>query len=78
MAEIPEETPLDCVRGATEGLGGHDGASGFRGATLKPGPNVNGDCVLEAESPWGGSALWEEELCVDVEGPADMFLCAVN
>ena len=77
MAEIPEETPLDCVRGATER--GHDGASGFRGATLKPGPNVNGDCVLVAESPGGGSALWEEEgLCVNVEGPADMFLCAVN
>ena len=29
--------------------------------------------MFEAESPRGGSALWEGP-CVDVEGPADMFL----
>ena len=55
MTEGPEETWLDCVRGVLEG--GDDGVSGVRGGTLKSGPNVNGDCVLGVESPWGGSAL---------------------
>ena len=71
MVEGPEETRLDCVRGAATGeatvaggcVGG--GESGFRGATLKPGPNVNGDRVFEAESPRGGSLLLLEELRVD-------------
>ena len=63
MAEAPEETRLDCVRGAATGaatgaggcVGG--GENGFRGATLKPGPDVKGDSVFEAESPRGGSLL---------------------
>jgi hypothetical protein len=86
MVEGSEETWLDCVRGAATGgatvargcVGGGGGESGFRGATLKPGPNVKGDCVFEAESPRDGSPLLEG-LSVDVEGPADMILLsAVN
>lgn len=93
MVEGPEETRLDCVRGAAAtggatvvGGGGGGcvdggGESGFRGATLKPGPNVKGDCcVFEVESPGDGSPLLLEGLSVDVdvdidvEGPADMIL----
>ena len=90
MVEGPEETWLDCVRGAAAGgatvagggcvVGG--GESGFRGATLKPGPNVKGDCVFEVESPRDVSPLLLGGLCVDVdvdvEGPADMILRAVS
>lgn len=85
MVERSEEkTRLDCVRGATGGatvaggcVGG--GECGFRGATLKPGPNVKGDRVFEAESPRDGSPLLEG-LCidVDVEGPAGMILSGVS
>jgi hypothetical protein len=78
MVEGPEETRLDCVRGATGGVtvaggggGGGGGESGFRGAALNPGPNVKGDCVFEAESPRDRSPLLEG-LCVDVEGPVDI------
>lgn len=95
MVEGPEETRLDCVRGAAAtggatvvGGGGGGcvdggGESGFRGATLKPGPNVKGDyCVFEVESPGDGLPLLLEGLSVDVdvdvdidvEGPADMIL----
>jgi hypothetical protein len=79
MVEGPGETRLGCVRGAatggeTVGGGGGGGESGFRGATLKPGPNVKGDCVFKVESPRDGSQLLEGLLCVDVEGPADMIL----
>jgi len=88
MVEGPEETLLDCVRGATTVVGGcvGGGESGSRGATLRPGPNVKGDCVFEAESPQDGSTLLLEGLCVhvdvdvdvDVEGPADMILRVVR
>ena len=83
MVESPEETRLDCVRGATMAGGGcvADGESGFRGAALKPGPNVKGDSVFETESPRGGSPLLLEGLCVDVEvdgPPADIILSAVS
>ena len=83
VVEGPEETRLDCVRGATGGatvaggcIGGGD-ESGFRGATtLKPGPNVKGDCEFGAESPRDGGSplLLEGPPCVEVDGPADMIL----
>jgi hypothetical protein len=90
MVEGPEETRLDCVRGAAAGgatvagggcVGG--GESGFRGATLKPGPNVKGDSVFEAEPPRDGSPLLLEglrvDVDVDVEGPPeDMIPSAVS
>jgi hypothetical protein len=79
MVEGSEETRLDCVRGATGGGGGGATVAGgcgesglFRGATLKPGPSVKGDCVFEAESPRDVSPLLEGLLGVDVEGSADI------
>lgn len=49
------------------------------GQKLKPGPNVKGDRVFEAESPRDGSPLLEG-LCIDVnvEGPAGMILSGVS
>jgi hypothetical protein len=47
------------------GAGGGDNA--ICDAVAELGPNVDGDRVFEAGSPWGGSTL----LCVAFEGPAE-------